>query len=378
MSTVENMSAWKRLRDFPTQYVRPTAFKNPKLNIVIYTTSYYRSGGNSQHSPPGIYYYFIATDSHRCITKFSFAAGNYFPRSNVTIYYKDKNEIIFIGGCDNLKHSDNGKSFYYKHIYFYNINMQMFRKYYIHTEIGGDPAVCITHNNLLHIVCGTENDYHIVYNLASHTSYKVHSFEARGRKQHALIYHEKSHRLLMFGGCSNKIDKWLNDFLYLDLSHPNALYSMQNNVKRVVTAYLYYVHGQIALSIHPNITDIITSYLNLDEIHLSQWKVDRKKRLKLPLAAFGYVLYDERVIVTFGGETNAGHNVKDIFYLDLCKPGKAWKKSEMELEHFGACNAFLINGKTVHVAPCGPGNDYKQHYSIEIDRILPPKLLSTC
>ena len=150
----------------------------------MYTSSYYKSSG--YHNAPGIYIYYIGSDSHENITKFSFASGNYFPKGNSTIYYLQKHSIIFIGGFDNSR--TNGK--FFQHLMLYNIRTQTFRKLMINETVGGNPAAVIIDKHFLHILCGTASDYHI-YNLETNKSYNIHSFEARGRREHAAIYMKK-------------------------------------------------------------------------------------------------------------------------------------------------------------------------------------------
>ena len=188
----------------------------------------------------------------------------------------------------------------------------------------------------------------------------------------------------MFGGCSNKIDKSFDDFWSLDLNHPYSLHSMEENMKLFVQSYTNYImdnkNGKCfrdynVFIIPSNMVDVICKFVGefIDEMHLSQWKMDKKRRLKVPLSAFGHILYDNRIIITFGGETKHLEWIKDIYYLDLTNHKKGWKKSKLQMDRVGACNALII-GDTVHILPF---NDYKQHYKITIYQILPEKLLST-
>lgn len=383
--------SWTKLKEFPTQFVRPSPFKLPDVDICFYTTSYYKS--TQYQNVAGIYMYYVGLDSHKNVKQYSFAAGNYFPKANTSIYYREKHSIIFIGGCDGSKR--NGSL--YKHLMLYNIRSQTFRKLPITETIGGNSAAIITNKHFLHIICGTDNDYHILYNLQSNKSYNIHSFEARGRREHGLIYNNNTNILYMFGGCSNKIDKSFDDFWSLDLNHPNSQKSMLENMQLFVRSYTNYImdndkdykkskSNQIQKNnkffraynvfFFPKIlVEVISEYVGdfIDEIPLSQWRLDKKRKLKVPLSAFGHILYDNRIIITFGGETKNLEWIKDIYFLDLNHKKKGWKKSKLQMDHAGACNALLINDKTVHVLPF---NDYRQHYKIDIDQILPKKLIN--
>ena len=90
-------------------------------------------------------------------------------------------------------------------------------------------------------------------------------------------------------------------------------------------------------------------YYVLDENTLSQWKTNKNRKILFSMYLFDYVLYDKRIIITFGGNTITNNNqIKNsdkIYYIDLLNKNSIWKESKIKCKKSGRCNAVLVNDK---------------------------------
>lgn len=87
---------------------------------------------------------------------------------------------------------------------------------------------------------------------------------------------------------------------------------------------------------------------------------------------FGYVLYKQRVIITFGGRDDTNECVDNIYYLDLLNKNDGWKESKLKCPKASTYNALLMNDEIVHIVPFYVHID---HFSIPIKKLLPTKLI---
>ena len=87
---------------------------------------------------------------------------------------------------------------------------------------------------------------------------------------------------------------------------------------------------------------------------------------------FGYVLYRERVIITFGGRDETNETIDNIFYLDLLNKNDGWKESKLKCPKSSTYNALLMDDNIVHIVPFYV---HKDHFSIPIKKLLPNKLI---
>ena len=85
-------------------------------------------------------------------------------------------------------------------------------------------------------------------------------------------------------------------------------------------------------------------------------------------------MYNERVIITFGGEklSESDHvEIDNIYYIDIVSDD-GWIECELKVPKKGLCEAVLIDDEYVHIIP---SYDYYDHFIINIDDLLPNELL---
>ena len=120
-----------------------------------------------------------------------------------------------------------------------------------------------------------------------------------------------------------------------------------------------------------SLNEIILQFLGI--YNDSHWELDERRVMKKRLCGFGWVLYDDRIIITFGGWTCDGSfNCENIYYLDLENDNDSWKESKLKCPKPGACNALIRDNKTVHIMPYF---SFKDHYCIDIAELLPTDLI---
>ena len=78
------------------------------------------------------------------------------------------------------------------------------------------------------------------------------------------------------------------------------------------------------------------------------------------MRSFGSILYDDRIIITFGGICGISGKMDNIYYLNLYD-NNGWKESKIKCLKSGACHALLLNNNIVHIFPY---YDYKDYFSI--------------
>eukprot|EP01084_Bolivina_argentea_P031671 58615_1 len=299
-------------------------------NKVIYCTefvSYVRSFVPSYQN--GIFEYDINNDIHKIIK--SWDNISYYPTRFTSIYNPTNDTIIVVGGNDakiDYQKMDNS----FRSIFMYNMKNGS-TKIINFPKVGENPRLLLTNNDqFLHIIGGSSNNDHIICDLSSNQTKCIHKFDVRQRTGHGLIFNKRTNYIYLFGGVSNH--GYMDDFFV-------------GNFNRVE--------------------------------NICKWQKIKKRTMLMKLYNFGYLLYDHRIIITFGGSTRshgtkANYNngdVDSIFYIDLFGDN-CWKESKLKCPKKGACNAVIIN-KTVHIMPFW--GRYADHVCIDISSILPKKLL---
>eukprot|EP01084_Bolivina_argentea_P110436 197196_1 len=137
---------------------------------------------------------------------------------------------------------------------------------------------------------------------------QIHSFTNTHPKlcEHALLYQQKTNRLFMFGGYSFKTFDRFDDFWMMDLN------DMDSTFKKCI------------------------------------WKKNKKRKMIKDLSRFGYILYDDRIIIIFGGGNDERH-WDEIYYLDLNDDNSSWKRSTVKCPKRGNYDAVLCGDNTVQI-----------------------------
>eukprot|EP01084_Bolivina_argentea_P045233 83262_1 len=217
--------SWKCGGTFPTVNIRCSPFTTNN-NKIIYHTKY---DAESTYQS-GIYEYDISTNTHKTLKLWN--SINYFPNANTSIYNPISGDVIIVGGW-------NGKN---KQIYtsllFYNMKTTKTKMIDYGTVIGGGSRLSFTNNgNLLHIIGGTANSKHIVYDLSTNQSKIFHSFKKTNPKliRHGLIYNKSMNTMIIFGGMSNKTAADYIDFWMINGNDKQSQWKKYETKKKKIT-----------------------------------------------------------------------------------------------------------------------------------------------
>eukprot|EP01084_Bolivina_argentea_P098475 176981_1 len=371
---------WHPNGDFPTASVQRLPFQrisseslaNNNNNKIFYSTRY--EPHNSDKC--GIFSYDVTDGSNTAIVLWKDI--DYYPRWDVTTYNETDDTIIFVGGANVKNHHHR-----YQLLVIYNLRENSLQKIKIPIIIGGNARIILSSNdNYLHIIGGTSNDKHILYDLRPNTKLKnkiklMYSFyDSYPQIQSCgLLYSSLTNEIFMFGGRSSAERTCFDDFWSYNLNHNLANLSMKDCSWLLINGYIveeiYYKQQNYNVDYPLELNDIILNFLGIfNTIHIWQ-KLDK---LILPRAIyqFGYVLYMNRVIITFGGRDETNECIDNIFYLDLLNKNDGWKECKLKCPKPSTYNAVLMNNNTVHIIPFYV---HKDHYSIPIKKLLPNKLI---
>eukprot|EP01084_Bolivina_argentea_P055267 101332_1 len=233
-------------KKFPTKNIRPTPFKLTDENKIIYLTY---DMINVNYS--GIFEYNIQNDTHKKIASCHNATGH------VAIYNKTKHEIIIVGDNATQKHKKSIKIFNFENKEHCNIKNKG-----VNIKIGHDAALALSNNDkMLHIIGGSHNSYHYMYNLTTNQIENQYPFHDTNPKitNHALLYNSKTNLLHMFGGISSDNDVYFDDFWTLNLN--------KNNKKQKIKT------------------------LQKTSGFSTEWIKNENRKLSKKLSSFGYILY---------------------------------------------------------------------------------------
>ena len=234
-------------------------------------------------------------------------------------------------------------------------------------KVGNNARLVLTDNdNHLHILGGGTkqgNHKHIKLDLKTMKTTEIYSFEETNPNisEHAALFNKTKNQIYMFGGISFWDFGYLNWRLYDDFWVCDKKLDEDTMMK--------IIHGWYRDGVPAEIVNIILSYNDY------YWYKNDRFKLPKKLRDFGYVLYDDRVIIIFGGDgidAGIGYN---IYYLDL-NDDKGWIKSTVELEKSGYYTALFMDKDTIYVLPscCG----HSECYIIKVNKILPQSLMTGC
>merc|ERR1712154_306599 len=185
--------------------------------------------------------------------------------------------------------------------------------------------------------------------------------------------------LIMFGGRSYSERTPYDTFWTLDLNNKCSLLSIEQSTEYLVKGYVYQMflkYDDYKDLMYPlSLNDIVINYLG-EDINSSHWMNSENNKMMKKLSAFGYVLYDDRILIIFGGSTVDDKKVDDIYYIDLMskdKESEGWKESTMKCPKSGDCQAVLVDDETIHIIPY---YEYTEHFSIDVSYLIPSNLLN--
>eukprot|EP01084_Bolivina_argentea_P212054 360545_1 len=346
------------MNKFPTKSIQRFPFQIPGARKIIYCTRYEAENVNKC----GIFDYDIETEQHKVIKLWK--SVNYYPRWNVSIYNKTEHSIIFVGGVDM---TNNKKK--YESIMIYNIETNIMKNIDFKT-IGGNSRIILTNDDkYLHIIGGRVNRMHIRYNLLTNESNTIHSFHDTISyiQAHALLYNPLSNRLMLFGGRTIKTKTYHDGFWILDLNDTISSLSVDQRSLYLVSGYITQLINNTDYKQRNH--DMFFAYILMflgDDINISVWKFCATKKMPRKMCQFGYILYNNRIIITFGGRTENG-SIDNIYYMDTFDDNSSWKEAAVTIPKRGGYNAVLIDNKTVHLLPF---YNHYDHFYVDINKII--------
>jgi len=369
---------WQPVGEFPTASVQRLPFQRPddEGNKIIYTTRY------EPQSPEkcGIFEYNFVTKENRAIRLW--ADADYFPRWDVSVYNESEDSILFVGGA-NVQNRHKR----YEILLTYNLSDDSITRVHFPSIIGGNARICLSdHDRYLHVIGGTSNYHHIMYDLRRGEMYYMYSFYHSYPQIQScgLLHSPLANKLFMFGGRSSFQHSRrpqpqrmsFDDFWTLDLNSKFAKLSMKDCSWLLVNGWIAEQmyskeDGQCFADYPIELNDVVLKFLGIgNTVHI--WKKSERWSLPKPMYQFGAVLYRDRVIITFGGRDESNETIDDIFYLDLLDAAGGWKASKLKCPRPSTYNAAIVDASTVHIVPFYV---HKDHYSIPIKRLLPSKLV---
>ena len=156
-----------------------------------------------------------------------------------------------------------------------NLITKQFEKFRVDKFCGRYPSLLFL-NNQYHIICGSWNKHHYIWNETTLKFESVHRFTGlyQGNHSHGLVHIKAKKQLILFGGLDKRI-------------YQDAIWKCQYTLATNTEPATY------------------------------QWE---KLQLKLPfrMHSFGYILSaDERYIVIVGGKVGSLHFLNDIYIADV-------------------------------------------------------------
>ncbi len=82
-------------------------------------------------------------------------------------------------------------------------------------------------------------------------------------------------------------------------------------------------------------------------------------------------MYDDRVVIMFGGKIEGNVQKDSVYYLDL-NNDDGWKECDVTVPNAGSCNAVVLNDKIIHLLPY---SSYTHHCWTDVKDLLPDALV---
>eukprot|EP01083_Nonionella_stella_P261750 890802_1 len=341
---IRHIISWNALK-FPTKHLNHPVFEVEGTDKILYCIDY-----NKPHNDGGgIFEYDIKSDTHKTIVLWE--TTNFYPSGCQPIYNPSQNEMLFVGGYDYYPQC-------HKHpfITIYNMTNNQLRKNEIKIEVAqqcslSGARLALTNNDkFLHIVGGQNNGSDFIVNLLTKVvrtkPNNIYPFRSNdydyGVVDHELIYHKAENQLIMVGGCAST------------RSRSAACCQYESDYNTYFDFWTF----------------------DLNDMMNNTWK-QHKKQKQIKYQQFTAVLYDNRVVIAFGGYKWSDYRdvsngqLDDIYYMDLYGDAE-WNKANVKCPKSGNCNVVIVNN-IVHIMPW---YGYDDHFYIKISDLLPAKLLN--
>ena len=349
------LKLWNVLNEPNTEYIAVKPIYDEKTNSIFYTTYH------SIFKKAGIYSYDINKDEHECIKLYKeMKETKYYPKYYASCFAPSKDVVYFVGGDEP-----------YDQLMIYDIKSDKLEKIDIKIDtdlgvnhIGCNPAILCTNTDLnfkkvilgfihdlenkyqlyipsaiiiiieiysnndnLHIIGGENNNKHFLWNAKVRRFEVLHSFDEyeNGIRGQSLIHNYKMGKMYMIGGCDTNTTHYKDVWCF--------------------------------------------------DMETSIWHKNSNWELPIVLCGFGSVLYDDRILIVFGGRTKFSHLCNRIYYLDVTASDSKWIEIEnVKCPFHGCCNALLVQKESiVHLLPFG---NYNHHTTINVYNLLPSELLN--
>jgi len=95
------------------------------------------------------------------------------------------------------------------------------------------------------------------------------------------------------------------------------------------------------------------------------------KTLPQTINGFGYMLYANRIVITFGGSIQRNKFIDNIYYTDILNVNDSWKEASIKCPKKGGYHAILISNQIVHLIHFG-----KEQFCMNIKDLLPQSIIS--
>ena len=111
----------------------------------------------------------------------------------------------------------------------------------------------------------------------------------------------------------------------------------------------------------------------------NNWNKIPSKKLPKQMSGFGYLLYNDRILLLFGGKVADEKPADNIYYLDILTAQSKWKEAKIKCPLKGGYHAILEQNAAqnvcdkVHLFSASP---MKEHFVIDIDKLLPVSIMS--
>ncbi len=186
---------------------------------------------------------------------------------------------------------------------------------------------CDRGQSRLHIIGGTSNDKHISIALCDLSKPKkskskslkiMHSFRDRFPQIQscALIHSSVTHEICMFGGRSSSERQSFADFWCFDTANPLAQLSMRECAWLLVNGFvceeIYFKNNQFEIDYPLELNGLILRFLGVFNT-INHWQKSEECALPKAIYQFGYVIYRQRVVLTFGGRDETNECIDDIY-----------------------------------------------------------------
>lgn len=223
--------SWQPVGDFPTASVQRLPFqRHIEENKILYTTRFEPHNADKC----GIFEYDLESKENKPLKLWT--ECEYYPRWDVTIYNETDDTILFVGGANVKNHHHR-----YELLVIYNLRDDTIKKLPFNTIIGGNARCCLSHNDeYLHILGGTSNNFHILYDITKNKINYMYSFydEYPQIQSCGVLYSPLTNIMYMFGGRSSAQREAYDSFYSLDFNNPLSLYSMEDCTWLLINGYI--------------------------------------------------------------------------------------------------------------------------------------------